>query len=251
MAAIATACLTLIPSAAPPAFAAAPPGGIIQGPARVVDGDTLVINEQRIRLYGIDAPEKAQTCTDPVGRAYSCGMKSKEALTAKVGSQVVTCTVKNQDQYGRNVSTCAVGGPLGGEELNSWLVSNGYAVAYRQFGKEYIPLEDKAKAERRGVWAGDFTPPNEWRKQQKGADGGAAAAAPAFASVASLLPPPGAPSCPGGALPIKGNIGSKGDKIYHVPGGRLYEQVKIDVADGERWFCTEQEAQAAGWRAAK
>ncbi len=78
--------------------------------------------------------------------------------------QIVSCNVRDKDQYGRNVATCRVGS----EELNSWLVSNGFAVAYRQYSKDYIPLEERAKAEQRGVWEGPFTPPNEWRKQQKG-----------------------------------------------------------------------------------
>lgn len=229
---------------------------VIQGPARVVDGDTLVINQQRIRLYGIDAPEKAQSCKNSLGAEYSCGQRSKEELTAKIGTQAVTCSVKNQDQYGRNVSVCTMGGggllgsaPL---ELNTWLVENGLAVAYRQYGKEYIPLEEQAKAQRKGVWEGPFTPPADWRKQQKAGGGGAAP----VAAVAQLASRPVAaqapdPACPGGALPIKGNISSSGEKIYHVPGGRSYNLVKIEVSSGEKFFCDEAQAQAAGWRASK
>ncbi|GAX83763.1 hypothetical protein CEUSTIGMA_g11188.t1 [Chlamydomonas eustigma] len=238
----------------------------IQGPARVVDGDTLVINEERIRLYGVDAPEKAQSCKTSKGAEYSCGQRSKEALTTKIGSKQVTCLVKNKDQYGRNVAVCTLrGGLLGGEgeELNEWLVSNGFAVAYRQYGKEYIPVEEKAKAEHRGLWDGSFTTPSDWRKQQKAAvalsSGPAALNASALGLIGtksnqneggSVMPMTAlqGPTCPSGDLAIKGNIGSKGDKIYHVPGSGQYNLVKIEEQDGEKYFCSESEAQAAGWR---
>lgn len=109
---------------APPALANV---AVIQGPARVVDGDTLVVDGQRIRMFGIDAPEKAQFCKNAGGQDYACGQVSKDALTSKVGSRVVTCDVKNVDQYGRNVAACRVGQ----EDLGNFMVSNGLAVAYR------------------------------------------------------------------------------------------------------------------------
>lgn len=92
---------------------------------------TQVINGERIRLYGVDAPESAQQCQDARGTSYPCGLTSKDALAKLVGSSPVTCNVKNTDQYGRSVSICNVKNLTGLQELNSWLVSNGYAVAYR------------------------------------------------------------------------------------------------------------------------
>lgn len=100
----------------------------------------------------------------------------------------------------------------------------------RQYGADYVPLEEQAKAAHVGVWEGPFTPPNEWRKQQKA--GGAATANQTVASLTSAIPTAtnlvnaSAPSCPGGAPPIKGNIGKSGDKIYHKPGGALYDRVR-------------------------
>lgn len=147
--------------------APAAPAETIAGPARVVDGDTLVsiacsygpvwrdqkadqkllkvsavaqssrelplqvINGERIRLYGVDAPESAQQCKDAAGKEYACGLVSKDALAKKIGSSPVKCEVKNKDQYGRNVSVCGLTSPAGFEDLNAWLVNNGYAVAYR------------------------------------------------------------------------------------------------------------------------
>ncbi|KXZ55060.1 hypothetical protein GPECTOR_3g218 [Gonium pectorale] len=222
----------------------------IAGPARVVDGDTLVINGERIRMYGIDAPESAQQCLDARGASYPCGLVSKDALAKKIGSAPVRCEVKNADQYGRNVSVCSMAGVGGSlEDLNAWLVSNGYAVAYRQYGKDYVSLEDQAHAAGKGIWQGQFQVPSEWRKQNKRGEAG-----PVAASVAFVPPAPAGanggdpvPNCANGPA-IKGNINASGEKIYHVSGGRYYDSVRIDLKDGERFFCTETEATAAGWR---
>ncbi|KAG2493941.1 hypothetical protein HYH03_007871 [Edaphochlamys debaryana] len=222
---------------------------IIAGAARVVDGDTLVINGERIRMYGVDAPESAQQCKDPRGAAYPCGLVSKDALDKKIGSAPVRCEVKTKDQYGRNVSVCTAGG----EDLNGWLVSNGYAVAYRQYGKEYIPNEDAASAAKKGIWAGQFQVPSEWRKENKRQEGGAVLPAVPLAAAPNAGTRPAGPGgdppppCPTGPA-VKGNISAKGEKIYHVSGGRYYDSTRIDLKDGEKYFCSEAEAVAAGWR---
>jgi endonuclease YncB( thermonuclease family) len=100
---------------------------VLQGPARVVDGDTIVISNEKIRIYGVDAPESKQQCTDRAGRPYACGLTSASALTAKLEGKAVECSVKNKDQYGRNVAACRVGS----EDIGAWLVQNGHAVAYK------------------------------------------------------------------------------------------------------------------------
>ncbi|EFJ41433.1 hypothetical protein VOLCADRAFT_107713 [Volvox carteri f. nagariensis] len=223
---------------------------VIEGPARVVDGDTLVINGERIRLYGVDAPESAQQCSDARGASYPCGLVSKDALAKKVGSSPVACDVKNTDMYGRNVSVCNLKSVTGAEELNSWLVSNGYAVAYREYSKEYVPLEDAAHTAGKGVWQGQFQVPSEWRKANKRSEVGPVAAAVAYTPAAGAAAANGGdpvPQCANGPA-IKGNINSNGQKIYHMPSGKFYDSVRIDLKDGERFFCTETEAKAAGWR---
>ncbi|KAG2430777.1 hypothetical protein HYH02_013616 [Chlamydomonas schloesseri] len=220
--------------------------GVIAGQARVVDGDTLVINGERIRLYGVDAPESAQQCKDAKGAPYACGLVSKDALDKKIGKAPVACEVKDKDQYGRNVSVCR----LGSEDLNGWLVSNGYAVSYRQYSKDYIPAEDAAHAAHKGIWAGEFQVPSEWRKQNKRGESGPVQPSVAFTPNPTAAQKSGGdptPNCATGPA-IKGNISSSGEKIYHVPGGKYYDSVRIDLKDGERFFCTESEATGAGWR---
>ncbi|GAB4814195.1 hypothetical protein N2152v2_001241 [Parachlorella kessleri] len=245
------AALTL---ASGPAYA----GEVLLGPARVVDGDTMQVAGTRIRMYGIDAPETAQSCRKS-GKDYSCGLDAKAALEAKVGQAPVACEVKNKDLYGRSVAACYANSGAGGD-LGAYLVENGYAVAYRQYSKEYIPLEEQAKAAKRGIWAGSFQEPAEWRKEHPRNRSSPAGATPA--AVVAAVPIAGVTKLPAAAVPaakmppnpqcpIKGNINAKGERIYHVPGGKSYDATAIAVSEGERWFCSESEAVAAGWRAAK
>jgi endonuclease YncB( thermonuclease family) len=102
-----------------------------EGPARIVDGDTLYVQQQKFRLYAIDAPEKAQMCSTLKGQDYPCGQVSLTALQEHVGNNPVRCETKNKDQYGRNVGVCYLVQGKQTEDLNGWLVSNGLAVAYR------------------------------------------------------------------------------------------------------------------------
>jgi endonuclease YncB( thermonuclease family) len=259
---------------APPAFAKEEIFGI----PRIVDGDTLVVDGTRIRLFGIDAPESKQSCST-AGKDYECGTASKNALQGKIGTSPVRCAVKRKDMYGRSVAICKLDPPKGvragedGLDLNAWLVKEGWAVAYKRYSKAYVPLETQAQEERKGIWSGKFEDPEKWRKEHNSKTGiskltpaavavapirtsavmavvekietAAVAVAPAVALESSILPK-NTSDCL-----IKGNITAKGAKIYHVPGGRFYEATKIDKNTGERFFCNEEEALAAGWRASK
>ena len=204
----------------------------IVGRASVIDGDTLEVHGTRIRLHGIDAPEGAQLCQDSSGKDYRCGQLAAQALAERVGSASVSCEPRDTDQYGRTVAVCR----LGNEDLNGWLVSQGQAMAYQRYSDAYVQQELTAKALKRGIWAGTFQEPQEWRraKREQGVD-----TRPAAASRAS------------GGCQIKGNISRKGEKVYHLPGTRDYERTRIDEAGGERMFCSEDEAKAAGWRPAR
>ena len=104
---------------------------VYEGSARIVDGDTLYVKEQKFRLYAIDAPEKAQYCSTPKGQDYACGQVSLNALKDHVGNNPVRCETKSKDQYGRNVGICYLVQGKQTEDLNGWMVSNGFAVAYR------------------------------------------------------------------------------------------------------------------------
>lgn len=252
---LATAALLL---AAPPALARED----LFGPARVVDGDTIVVGSTRVRLFGIDAPETHQSCSAKGGEAaYECGVAAKAALERKIGAAPVRCETKRKDMYGRTVAICSLDSRFPGgaaEDLNGWMVSEGQAVAYRRYSKKYAPLEDAARAAGKGIWSGQFQEPEAWRKEHpRGkARGDAVTQKAAAAAVAAAALPPAPPLVlpvplgPGGCS-IKGNITAKGDRVYHSPGGRSYEATKINTAAGERWFCSEAEAEAAGWRPTK
>jgi endonuclease YncB( thermonuclease family) len=132
------------------------------GHASVTDGDTIKINGERIRLVGIDAPEMHQSCKDVAGRNYDCGVVSAAQLRAHIASKSVSCRPEGTDRYGRTLAVCFVGS----EDLNAWLVTEGLAVAYRHYSVAYVPQEDAARTAHRGLWAGSFTMPWDWRKAQ-------------------------------------------------------------------------------------
>ena len=132
------------------------------GQAQIIDGDTLSLSGQKIRLYGIDAPEMAQKCQDANRQRYHCGQRSKEALRALVDQQTVRCHAKAKDKYGRVVAICVAGST----EINRWMVRHGHAVAYRSITKAYVAEEEIAKSQRLGLWSGSFKLPWLWRKTQ-------------------------------------------------------------------------------------
>jgi len=125
----------------------------------VIDGDTIDIQRIRIRLYGVDAPEASQQCRDAAGTAYSCGRISTRALDDMVRGQTVHCEQLDTDQYRRAVAICTANGV----DLNAALVEAGLAVAYRQYSRRYVQNEDRARAARRGLWAGRFEAPGDYR----------------------------------------------------------------------------------------
>lgn len=137
--------------------------GRLSGVPRVVDGDTLHIGDQRIRLFGIDAPEGGQTCR--IGRRdWACGEDATAELRQRVGQRAVTCEQMDIDRYSRVVAECWAGG----ENLNAWMVRNGWALAYRQYGgSRYDADELVAQAARRGVWASKFIAPWDWRRERR------------------------------------------------------------------------------------
>jgi endonuclease YncB( thermonuclease family) len=136
------------------------PGMPITGRAWVVDGDTIRIAGIPIRLEGIDAPEKAQTCTNSNGGMWRCGEAATRQLRERTRGQNVTCRPRALDRYGRLVATCSL---ADGSDLNAWLVRSGWAVA-SGFSKIYVADESEAVAAKRGIWAGSFIAPSEWRR---------------------------------------------------------------------------------------
>ena len=197
----------------------------VSGRVTVIDGDTIEMHGQRIRLHGIDAPESGQSCVNEDGKSYRCGQISANQMATYVSGKTVTCNLTDKDRYGRLVAACFVNG----QDINERLVSEGWALAYTQYSRDYIGAEKAAKRDNLGVWRGQFIEPWKWRKgtrlvssKQDKSDG----------------------------CRIKGNISSSG-KIYHTPESPWYARSKINTQKGARWFCSDEEAKAAGWRAPK
>jgi endonuclease YncB( thermonuclease family) len=141
----------------------------LTGRASVIDGDTIEIHGQRIRLFGIDAPESRQTC-EANGQTYRCGQQAALSLADHVGQRTVACEQRDNDRYGRIVAICRAGA----EDLNAWLVSQGWALAYRHYSTAYLAEEDAARTAHLGIWRGTFTAPWEWRRGDRAPYAGAA-----------------------------------------------------------------------------
>jgi endonuclease YncB( thermonuclease family) len=137
------------------------PLGPVVGQARVLDGDSIEISGARIRLQGIDAPEWEQTCADAGGQAWPCGKAAAQELRRHIGARDVTCHPSGFDRYDRMLATCF--GP-DGSDVNAWLVRRGWALAYGG-SRNYRSEQDEAEAAKRGIWAGTFLPPEEWRRR--------------------------------------------------------------------------------------
>ena len=141
----------------------------ITGFAKVVDGDTIKINSKKIRLYGIDAPEKKQKCKKTYltisfmsfTKDYMCGELSTQKLIKKINKQKLNCNILDVDRYKRLIGECF----KRNINLNSWMVSNGYAVAYRKYSKKYVSDEINAKNNKLGIWQGKFEMPWDYRRK--------------------------------------------------------------------------------------
>jgi endonuclease YncB( thermonuclease family) len=206
------------------------------GRATVIDGDSLEIGATSIRLYGVDAPEALQTCRRD-GRTWSCGSAATDKLRELVGGHEITCRKMDTDSYGRTVAVCS----NETVDLSAEMASAGLALAYRQYSDDYVDAEALARAERRGLWSGTFTEPWDWRRENSSES--AEEPTQRMPPRPSKEPSARAPSCN-----IKGNINDEGERIYHLPGSRWYDNTQIS-RPGERWFCSEEEARREGWRA--
>lgn len=140
-------------------------GEQIIGRASVVDGDTIEIHGQRIRINGIDAPESRQLCSDEAGKAYRCGQAAAFALDDFLkAARPTTCHELDRDRYGRMVARCTAGG----KDVAEWMVRSGHAVDWPRYSKgAYGSAEEAARAARAGIWRGKFDRPWEWRKARR------------------------------------------------------------------------------------
>ena len=194
---------------------------VLTGMIRVIDADTFDIGAPAtIRLLGIDAAEAGQTCTDASGATLPCGRMASDAARALFEGRQARCQARERDVYDRYLATCTVDG----RDVGAILVGQGLARRYRG-DPRYRVEEDRARNAALGLWSYAMQDPAASRAEQR--------ARPAAA--------------PDGCA-IKGNVSASG-RIYHMPGSRSYAATRIDTSAGERWFCTEAEARAAGWRA--
>ena len=126
---------------------------------RVVDGDTIVLNGEKIRFTGIDTPELKQTCIED-NQEVGCGMTAKMLLVKKIGNNTPECISEGKDAYKRTLAECFVNG----ESLSKFLVRSGYAFAFRKYSTKFIKDEEFAKANKLGMWAMTFQYPWDFRK---------------------------------------------------------------------------------------
>ncbi len=217
---------------------------IISGMPRIVDGDTIVIGTTKIRLESIDAPESDQVCLDANRNRWTCGIEARDRLSAHIGDHTIDCTPSGLDAYGRTLAMCT----FAGEDLNAWMVRQGWALAFVRYSKAYVADEESARAARRGIWSGAFIAPWDWRHRNGQTVILGATAVPIDAQ-SELLAPESAAQAPSPNCIIKGNLNRSGERIYFQPGQLDYSRINM-TKQGTRWFCTEDEARAAGWRPA-
>lgn len=194
-----------------------------RGEISVIDTDTWDVGGARVRLFGIDAPEQDQTCTRKGGAVWPCGAWATDQTRALYQSRSASCQQIDRDRYGRIVARCTVDE----NDVAGDLVDRGLALAFRTYSQDYVANEARAAIAAIGLHASRVETPADFRARK--------------AKGARRQDP---------ACGIKGNISASGVRIYHVPGQQHYARTRIDPTKGERWFCSQSEAQAAGWRAA-
>lgn len=220
------ALVLLIPGPAAHAAAASGKATIIDGDtiSVMMDGGTVFARPIVVRIHGIDAPETGQKCQLPKG-TWDCSRAAIKALAAMAEGKVVVCDPRGRDDYGRLIGKCSTKGE---PDIGAKLVASGLAWAFIKYSTDYSHLEETPRAKRIGIWQSKTQPPWEYRARR-------------WETAAQIAP---TKDCP-----IKGNVSAKGERIYHAPWSRHYARTRVEPAKGERWFCTEAEAIAAGWRA--
>lgn len=218
----------------------------ITGVPRIREGDQIQIGNQRLRLGGIDAPATDQLCLNTRGERWTCGVAARDELVKFAGGRSWTCQTRAVDRRGRTVARCEVGG----EDIQKWLVRSGWALAYTRMSHDYAADEKAAREAKAGMWQGAFIAPWDWRERNK-KTAVLGATKPPDGAHAVLLASASGPVAPSPDCTIKGNVNSAGECIYHQPTSRWYTQIKMKISKGTRWFCSVEEAEAAGCRETK
>jgi endonuclease YncB( thermonuclease family) len=218
--------------------------GELAGIPTITDGDTVVIENTKIRLLDMDAPESDQFCLDKEGKAWNCGIDAREALRKRAGGKVWRCQGVQPDRYGRLLASCTADG----ENISGWMVRAGWAMSPIQKGYSHrFDQEEKAaRVGRVGLWAGAFIAPWDWRRRDCKTEILGSISVPIDAKDKLC----GSPSkAPDPNCTIKATL--RNDHcIFHREGTRYYGKTKMD-GPNKRWFCSVVEAEAAGCRQAK
>jgi endonuclease YncB( thermonuclease family) len=218
----------------------------ITGIPKIREGDQIQIGSSRIRLGGIDAPSVDQLCLNTKGERWTCGVAARDELIKHVDNKTWVCHVGRPDRRGRLIARCDVDG----EDIQKWMVSSGWAMSYVRVSHDYDADEKVAREAKAGMWQGAFIAPWDWRVRNKKTAILGAAKPPDNAN-AILLASASGSVAPSPECTIKGNVNRAGECIYHTPASRWYAKITMQIAKGTRWFCSVEEAEAAGCRATR
>ncbi len=215
----------------------------VTGVPRIVSADRVQIGNARIRLSSIEAPSPDQLCLDANGKRWTCGISARDELARHVGAQSWTCHITGTNRFGRSLAQCTVEG----EDIQRWLVQNGWALSFIRQPHAYDGDEQAARTAKAGLWAGAFIAPSAWRIRNRQAP---VLGMPALAEGQRrvLMASASGPVAPSPVCRIKGNVNRSGNCIFHQPSSRWYAQIRMSVDKGTRWFCSVDEAKAAGCR---
>ncbi|VIO67311.1 thermonuclease family protein [Bradyrhizobium ivorense] len=215
----------------------------ITGVPKIRDGDQLLIGSTRIRLGGIDAPSTDQLCLNTKGERWTCGVAARDELIKHAGHKSWTCHARSVDRRGRTVARCEVDG----EDIQKWLVENGWALAFTRLSRDYEADEQAAREAKAGMWQGAFIAPWDWRVRNKKTHV-LGAVKPPEGALAILLASASGAVAPSPDCTIKGNVNRSGECIFHQRTSRWYAKIEMKISKGTRWFCSVEEAEAAGCR---
>jgi endonuclease YncB( thermonuclease family) len=191
----------------------------LEGRAVAIAGDMLRVGGKEILLDGVEAPEVGQSC-ERKGSAWRCGIAAKDALAGLVRGRRIACEIVGEADSGLKTARCSAAG----SDLAEKLVRGGKVFATGGFMGRYSGAESDAADEKLGLWSGEPERPEDWRAKRW--------------DEARRAAPDG--------CPIKGRIRS-GARTYVLPWSPSYDSIELSPAKGERWFCSESEAQGAGW----
>ena len=196
---------------------------IVDGRANVVGGDIIRIGQRGIRLAGLELPDREQTCTRPGNKRWRCGEASLAVLSRLAGGRSLKCEIDGRDDSGNDLAVCRDGQT----EINADLVKGGHAFAMTGLLSRYGALEAEAQSRKVGIWSGEVLRPGQWRQK-------------VWDDALKRAP---------SGCPIKGQVQGKA-RTYVLPWSGDYERARVITSRGGRWFCTEEEAIAAGWKGA-